>query len=84
LAPLAVGALLAMFSWREIVMVNLVPGVVIACLILAFLGTWSLVGEAGAKHEAQSLSDYMKGLKALLKSRGPGWRCSWRAPRFAP
>ena len=70
LAPLAVGGLLAVLSWREIVMVNLLPGVVIACLILAFLGTWSLVGEGGAKHEPQGLSDYGRGLKTLLKNRG--------------
>ena len=44
-APLAVGALLAFLTWREIVIMNLVPGVVIACLILAYLGTWRLVSE---------------------------------------
>src|SRR3972149_5229367 len=71
LAPLAVGGLLAVLSWREIVMVNLVPGVVIACLILAFLGTWSMVGEAGgSQRERQSLAAYASGLKELLQSRG--------------
>ncbi len=72
LAPLAVGGLLALLSWRGIVMVNLVPGVVIACLILAFLGTWTLIGEpaersSGAK---QTLRSYGQGFATLLKSRG--------------
>ncbi len=71
LAPLAVGGLLAVMSWRSIVMVNLVPGVVIACLILAFLGTWSLVGEpARSGSGKQSFADYARSLRELLKSRG--------------
>ncbi len=71
LAPLAVGGLLAFMSWREIVMVNLVPGVVVAVLILAFLGTWNIAadGSKGAKKEGQSLESYMKGLRELLRSR---------------
>lgn len=38
LAPLAAGALLAWFSWREVVVVNIVPGLVMAVLILVMLG----------------------------------------------
>ncbi len=72
LAPLAVGGLLAFMSWREIVVVNLVPGVVVAVLILAFLGTWNVAGkDAGAaKKEGQSLASYMNGLRELMRSRG--------------
>jgi MFS family permease len=71
LAPLAVGGLLAFMSWREIVLLNLVPGVVIAILIIAFLGTWNVAadGTRGGKKEAQSFASYMKGLRELLKSR---------------
>ena len=56
LAPLAVGGLLSVLSWREIVMVNLAPGVVVAVLILAFLGTWNLVApeEAGKPRKAHT------------------------------
>ena len=38
LAPLVVGALLAMFTWREVVVMNVVPGVFASLLILAMLG----------------------------------------------
>ena len=71
LAPLAVGGLLSVLSWREIVMVNLAPGVVVAVLILAFLGTWNLVApeEAGKPRKAHTFDSYMKGLKTLLSSR---------------
>jgi sugar phosphate permease len=37
-APLVVGALLAAFTWREVVMMNVVPGVFASLLILAMLG----------------------------------------------
>lgn len=76
LAPLAVGVLLATFTWREIVVMNVVPGVVMACLILLFLGTLRL----GAKHkqnsaahesesEGQSLGEYARGVRELFKNR---------------
>ncbi|MCE2981394.1 MAG: MFS transporter [Betaproteobacteria bacterium] len=37
-APLVVGALLAAFTWREVVVMNVVPGVFASLLILAMLG----------------------------------------------
>jgi MFS transporter, FSR family, fosmidomycin resistance protein len=41
-APLVVGALLAVMSWREVVVLNVVPGLVMSLLILVFLGTLRL------------------------------------------
>lgn len=38
LAPLVVGALLAVLSWRDVVLINVVPGVVMAALILIYIG----------------------------------------------
>ena len=38
LAPLAAGALLAWFTWREVVVINIVPGLVMATLILMMVG----------------------------------------------
>src|SRR5689334_19078214 len=38
LAPLAVGALLAILSWRDVVLVNVVPGIVMSVLILIYIG----------------------------------------------
>src|SRR5438876_5751832 len=39
IAPIVVGALLAALTWREVVILNVVPGIVISLLILVFLGT---------------------------------------------
>jgi len=70
MAPLAIGALLAVLSWREIVVLNVVPGVIMACLILYYLGTMRIgARKAGEKHEGQSVSEYFSGLRELLKNR---------------
>jgi MFS family permease len=37
-APLAVGALLAVLSWRDVVLVNVLPGIAMSALILFYLG----------------------------------------------
>jgi len=71
LAPLAIGALLAVFSWREVVILNVMPGLVMSLLILAFLGTMRLgpKPKAGAE-KAQSLGDYFRGVPALFRNKG--------------
>ncbi|MDB5765020.1 MAG: transporter [Herminiimonas sp.] len=77
LAPLAIGALLATFSWREIVMVNTIPGALMACLILASMGTLRLGSKAKAKAraaaadepEGQSVKEYARGLRSLFNNR---------------
>src|SRR5215475_1727746 len=38
LAPLVVGALLAVLSWRSVVLVNVLPGIAMAALILVYIG----------------------------------------------
>src|SRR6476620_6453452 len=37
-APLAVGALLAVLSWRDVVLVNVLPGIAMSALILFYIG----------------------------------------------
>ena len=72
-APIVVGALLAVFSWREVVIMNVVPGIVIALLLFVFLGTLRLGGtkrEAARPPGAQSLRDYFRGLPELFRNRG--------------
>lgn len=87
LAPLVVGALLASFtwqgivfwnafSWREIVFWNIVPGVVIAGLILFYLGIQGFASDADAAgpkksgdSEGQALGEYLRGLKQLFRDR---------------
>lgn len=77
LAPLAVGALLTVMSWREIVMLNVVPGTVMAVLMLYFLGAVSFAGKSAKSggvaqdaNEQQSLASYLEGLRALFKTPG--------------
>ncbi|HEX2199610.1 MAG TPA: MFS transporter [Burkholderiales bacterium] len=65
-APLVVGAALAVFSWREVVVMNVLPGLVVALLMLAFLGTLSV---GGRKAELQSFAQYLHGLRDLFRSR---------------
>jgi FSR family fosmidomycin resistance protein-like MFS transporter len=38
LAPLVIGALLAVFSWRDVVFMNVIPGIVMSALILLYIG----------------------------------------------
>src|SRR3990167_7347455 len=42
IAPLVVGSLLAVLSWREVVVLNVVPGLLMSLLLLVFLGTMRL------------------------------------------
>jgi MFS family permease len=78
IAPLVVGALLAVLSWREVVLLNVVPGLVMSLLLLVFLGTLKLGRKAGAAKSGpaaiddtpQSLADYARGLRALFRNRG--------------
>ncbi len=72
-APIVVGALLAVLSWREVVVLNVVPGAVIALLLFVFLGTLQLGGsrrEASRDSGTQSLRDYFRGLPELFRNRG--------------
>ena len=72
LGPLAIGALVALYGWREIVVINVVPGMAMAVLILVFLGRMQ-VGAKGKKAEVhgggQSLGQYLTDLKALARHR---------------
>ena len=73
IAPLVVGSLLTVFTWREVVVLNVVPGVVMSLLLLVFLGTLQLAGKGGRKGSAQaggqSLADYGRGLRDLFRNR---------------
>jgi MFS family permease len=68
IAPIVVGAALAAFSWREVVIINVLPGLVVALLMFAFLGSMYLTGRPQAS-EKQTLADYTRGLRDLLRNR---------------
>jgi MFS family permease len=66
-APLVIGAALAVFSWREVVVMNVLPGLVVALLMFVFLGSMRLGAKSSG--EAQSLGDYWKGVRQLFRNR---------------
>lgn len=78
LAPLAVGALLTTLSWREIVVLNVVPGAAMSMLILFFLGTMTFAPkkksspstEVAVDAKGQSLHSYLQGVKDLMRTPG--------------
>jgi MFS family permease len=77
LAPIVVGSLLSVLTWREVVMLNVVPGLVIALVLLVFLGTLRMGGRkapqkgAAARDDGhvQSVRDYVRGLAPLFRNR---------------
>ena len=74
-APLVIGALLAVLTWREVVVLNVMPGLLISLLLLVMLGTLKLGRKQAAPSDtiaddaAQSLADYGRGLRELLRNR---------------
>jgi MFS family permease len=66
IAPVVVGAVLAVFSWREVVVMNVLPGLVVALLMFVFLGSLRLRGKTP---EQQSFAEYTRGLRELLRNR---------------
>jgi MFS family permease len=71
LAPLVAGSLLAVLTWREVVILNVMPGLVMSLLILAFLGTLRLGGrpKAAQDDKQQTLRDYFRGVPALFRNK---------------
>lgn len=74
LAPLVIGSLLAVFSWRTVVVLNVVPGLVMAALILALLGTLSMAKSRGedtlnAGGEARGAEGHLQDFVSLLKNK---------------
>jgi MFS family permease len=70
LAPLAVGALLTWLTWREVVVLNVVPGLVMSLTILVMLGTLTVGGKAKREDGShQTLREYLGGVPALFRNR---------------
>src|SRR5256714_9954542 len=58
IAPVVIGAALALFSWRQVVVLNVAPGLVVALLMFVFLGSIRLGARKAAHAESQSLAQY--------------------------
>ena len=69
LAPLAIGSLLAFLTWREVVVLNVVPGLVMSCLLVATLGSMRVGSKAKGDARVQSLGEYFRGVPALFRNR---------------
>ncbi len=76
LAPLVVGALLTWFSWRTVVVINVVPGIIMAAMILVLLGAFKVAKENRADDinakavEPWSAKRYMADFASLLRNKG--------------
>lgn len=76
LAPLAIGALLTVMAWREVVVINVIPGIVVSAVLLFMLGRMHLASKKN-KHavpeaetlEKQSLASYARGVAALFRNK---------------
>ena len=73
IAPLVVGALLAWYTWRTVVVINIVPGIVMATMILVMLGAFAMSSSHGESINAggrkRSLTDYLKEFGSLLRNK---------------
>jgi sugar phosphate permease len=72
LAPLVVGALLTWFTWRTVVVVNVVPGLMMAALILVMLGAFTMSSShdhVNAAAKSRGMKKYLKDFASLLKNR---------------
>jgi FSR family fosmidomycin resistance protein-like MFS transporter len=72
LAPLVVGALLTIYSWRTVVLVNVIPGIVMSVLILIYIGrihgAEAAAGVAERKPAPMSGAQRLRALASLLKN----------------
>ena len=74
LAPFVIGMLLAWFSWRTVVVINVVPGLMMSALILILLGAFTVTkatdGDAiNARGQKRVLKDYVGDMTGLLKNK---------------
>ena len=71
-APLVVGALLTVFSWRDVVLMNVVPGIAMSALILVYSAVSIMPKRpraAGKKPVPMSGADRFRSIMALLTDR---------------
>jgi MFS transporter, FSR family, fosmidomycin resistance protein len=73
LAPLVVGALLATYSWRSVVLMNVVPGIAMALFIMVYIGRVrgadARAGAPARKAPRMSGAERLRSLALLAKNR---------------
>jgi MFS family permease len=72
IAPFVIGALLAVYSWRTVVVINVVPGIAMAVVILVMMGALTMNRHGGAVNAAAGKSgstrEYLRGFAGLLRN----------------
>ncbi len=69
-APLAAGFLLTAFTWREVVVINILPGVVMSVLIFVILGRIQTRAKPEVKSDGSSAAPEGAGLRKVLGGFG--------------
>ncbi|MGE5524908.1 MAG: MFS transporter [Rhodospirillaceae bacterium] len=71
IAPFVIGALLAVYSWRTVVVLNVVPGIAMSIIILVMMGALTMTrdGDVNAGGTSSSSTrDYLRGFAGLLRN----------------
>ena len=71
-APFVAGALLAYLTWRQVMIVNVIPGIAMSVLLLALLGGMQSklrAGSAGAARPKRRFVEVLRDFRALLTNR---------------
>jgi MFS family permease len=73
-APLVVGAMLSILSWRNVMVLNVIPGVMMSCVILLSLGRMAFHGGAvgpagGGKSQPAGAGQRLRDFRQLLANR---------------
>jgi FSR family fosmidomycin resistance protein-like MFS transporter len=70
LAPLAVGVMLEVFNWREVVVINIIPGVVMALVLLLYLGRRQAQDAVSVRTvQRPAKRDLLRDMRILLTNR---------------
>jgi FSR family fosmidomycin resistance protein-like MFS transporter len=74
LAPFVVGALLGWFSWRTVVVINVIPGLTMSMLILFLLGAFTVnkgrdENAINADSTGHNVKQYLRDFAGLLKNK---------------
>jgi MFS family permease len=69
-APLVAGALLAYLNWRQVVIINVLPGIVMSCVLLVCLGRSQAPVRPGADGASKrTLGHVLRDFRGLLSNR---------------
>ncbi len=72
IAPLVIGSLLGVLAWREVMVINVLPGIVVAAVLLMMLRATQFSAKnktAAAPPEKQSLASYARGVIGLFRNK---------------